>query len=157
MSLCWGWGGCLCLSMQFLIFVKINSKSLAPWGVWPPWQSYVSGASGPSSFEPPPPPSSVLRALSQFPNSLLASACAWWLRHWLSLHWVEGAVHGLERSSKPVSGPHCVGGCSVASLTRVVRVSLVRSDAGSLQTAQKVRVLQTASGECLPWPFFAAT
>lgn len=51
-----GVGGCLCLSMQFLIFVKINSKSLAPWGVWPPWQSYVSGASGPSSFEPPPPP-----------------------------------------------------------------------------------------------------
>ena len=26
------WGGCLCLSMQCKIFVKINSKSLAPWG-----------------------------------------------------------------------------------------------------------------------------
>lgn len=44
-----GVGGCLCLSMQFLIFVKINSKSLAPWEVWPPWPCFVSGASGASS------------------------------------------------------------------------------------------------------------
>lgn len=47
--------------------------------------------------------SSVFRALSQFPDSLLASSCAWWFCHWLSLFWVKGAVHGLECSSKPVA------------------------------------------------------
>lgn len=38
---------------------------------------------------------------------------------------------------------------AVASLTRV---SLVRSDAGSLQTAQKVRVLQWHQGKAFPGP-----
>lgn len=64
---------CLCLSMQFLIFVKIRSKSLAPWGV-----CSLPGASGASSgpgalatVRPPaspPPHPSVHRALSTVPK-----------------------------------------------------------------------------------------
>lgn len=141
--------------MQFLIFVKINSKSLAPCGMWPPWQSYVSAASSPchrppSSFEPHPMfcPQSLV-TVPKLPSGLslclvapslaeptLSRRCCAWAGALFQAHlWPT-----LRLQSR---------------LPSPVRISLVRSDAGSLQTAQKVRVLQTAPGECLRWPFAA--
>lgn len=75
---------CLCLSMQFLSFVKINSKSLAPWGVCSLPDNLVSGASGhPLALEPLP-QSSVLLPVSQTvfsPHPVLGCSVVWWSVH----------------------------------------------------------------------------
>ncbi|XP_016780253.1 uncharacterized protein LOC104001423 [Pan troglodytes] len=87
---CCGWGGWvgLCLSMQFLIFVNINSKSLVHWemcnlpeNLFCFWSA--SGvASGPRAFAavPPPAPTSSVCLQSliyRTPRCLLYSLCAW--------------------------------------------------------------------------------
>lgn len=85
-----GWV-CLCLSMQFLIFVKINSKSLAPWGYSLPGNLMFLELQGhPSALEPLPQTPFLLQAphlihlsaepCPQFPDALLAP-CAWLFCH----------------------------------------------------------------------------
>nr|XP_024649312.1 LOW QUALITY PROTEIN: uncharacterized protein LOC112427137 [Macaca nemestrina] len=116
-----GWGGWvgLCLSMQFLIFVNINSKSRVRWetcnlpeNLFCCWSA--SGvASGPRAFAtvPPPAPTSSVCLQSliyRSPRCLLYSLCAW-----LFCYLAESTLGGSPCawnwcSSKPLplGGPH---------------------------------------------------
>uniref|UniRef100_A0A2I3GYV3 Uncharacterized protein n=1 Tax=Nomascus leucogenys TaxID=61853 RepID=A0A2I3GYV3_NOMLE len=103
----------LCLSMQFLIFVNINSKSLVHWemcnlpenlfcfwsasgvGLWP--QSLCHSAPPPA-----PTPSVCLQSLIyRSPRCLLSSLCACCFVIWLSIHWAEVSVHRVGVSPSP--------------------------------------------------------
>lgn len=116
-----GWGGwvALCLSMQFLIFVNINSKSRVRWetcnlpeNLFCCWSA--SGvASGPRAFAtvPPPAPTSSVCLQSliyRSPRCLLYSLCAW-LFCYLAESTLGGspcARNGCSSKPLPLGGPH---------------------------------------------------
>lgn len=116
---------CLCLSMQFLIFVKINSRSLAPWGVCSLPDNLVSGASGhPLALESLP-QSSVLLPVSQtafLPHPVLGCSVIWWSVHWEGRRAQRG---GALPSPLPglLSGPHIAQKASLVAFLTKVRVS----------------------------------
>lgn len=116
---------CLCLSMQFLIFLKINSKSLAPWGVCSLPDNLVSGTSGhPLALEPLP-QSSILVPVFQTVFSLhpmLGCSVIWW-----SMHWEGRRAQGGGALPSPLpgllSGPHTTQKASLVAFLTKVRVS----------------------------------
>lgn len=116
---------CLCLSMQFLSFVKINSKSLAPWGVCSLPDNLVSGASGhPLALEPLP-QSSVLLPVSQTvfsPHPVLGCSVVWWSVHWEGCRAQGGSALPSSLPGLP-SGPHTTQKASLVAFLTKVRLS----------------------------------
>lgn len=116
---------CLCLSMQFLSFVKINSKSLAPWGVCSLPDNLVSGASGhPLALEPLP-QSSVLLPVSQTvfsPHPVLGCSVVWWSVHWEGCRAQGGSALPSPLPGLP-SGPHTTQKASLVAFLTKVRLS----------------------------------
>lgn len=116
---------CLCLSMQFLSFVKINSKSLAPWGVCSLPDNLVSGASGhPLALEPLP-QSSVLLLVSQTvfsPHPVLGCSVVWWSVHWEGCRAQGGSALPSPLPGLP-SGPHTTQKASLVAFLTKVRLS----------------------------------
>lgn len=116
---------CLCLSMQFLSFVKINSKSLAPWGVCSLPDNLVSGASGhPLALEPLP-QSSVLLPVSQTvfsPHPVFGCSVVWWSVHWEGCRAQGGSALPSPLPGLP-SGPHTTQKASLVAFLTKVRLS----------------------------------
>ncbi|XP_012587776.1 PREDICTED: LOW QUALITY PROTEIN: uncharacterized protein LOC105854334 [Condylura cristata] len=108
-----GWRVCLCLSMQFFIFVKINSRSLAHRGVYSLPGSHISRTSGASSGPgavattlPPPPattsPACLQNLVHGSQNCLLAAPCARTIRRSPAAHWLKCGCAAVGCLAEPV-------------------------------------------------------